>query len=74
MTAKSKMRPHRFLPFADRPQPGRPCGWPGHGEWAWRAKRSREDSRLNALADERAGGPFVPVSLDDLFEKEEPRV
>lgn len=25
-----------------------------------------EDARLNAIADERAGGPFVRVSLDDL--------
>ncbi|SDW00031.1 hypothetical protein [Celeribacter indicus] len=25
-----------------------------------------EDARLNAIADERAGGPFVSVSLDDL--------
>lgn len=25
-----------------------------------------EDMRLNALADERAKGPFVRVSLDDL--------
>lgn len=27
---------------------------------------SLEDARLNAIADERAGGPFVRVSLDDL--------
>jgi len=25
-----------------------------------------EDTRLNAIADERAEGPFVEVSLDDL--------
>lgn len=25
-----------------------------------------EDAALNAIADERAAGPFVPVSLDDL--------
>ena len=25
-----------------------------------------EDARLNAIADERAAGPFVRVSLDDL--------
>ena len=25
-----------------------------------------EDIRLNAIADERANGPFIPVSLDDL--------
>ncbi len=25
-----------------------------------------EDAKLNAIADERAGGPFVRVSLDDL--------
>ncbi len=25
-----------------------------------------EDAELNAMADERAGGPFVRVSLDDL--------
>ena len=25
-----------------------------------------EDARLNAIADERAKGPFVRVSLDDL--------
>ena len=25
-----------------------------------------EDARLNAIADERAEGPFVKVSLDDL--------
>ena len=25
-----------------------------------------EDIRLNAIADERAHGPFIPVSLDDL--------
>lgn len=27
---------------------------------------SLEDARLNAIADERANGPFVQVSLDDL--------
>lgn len=27
---------------------------------------SLEDARLNAIADERANGPFVSVSLDDL--------
>ncbi|WP_122111978.1 hypothetical protein [Paracoccus alkanivorans] len=27
---------------------------------------SLEDARLNAIADERADGPFVRVSLDDL--------
>ncbi|MDQ7775529.1 MAG: hypothetical protein Q4615_06270 [Paracoccus aminovorans] len=27
---------------------------------------SLEDARLNAIADERAAGPFVRVSLDDL--------
>lgn len=27
---------------------------------------SLEDARLNAIADERANGPFVRVSLDDL--------
>lgn len=27
---------------------------------------SLEDARLNAIADERAKGPFVQVSLDDL--------
>lgn len=27
---------------------------------------SLEDARLNAIADERASGPFVQVSLDDL--------
>lgn len=27
---------------------------------------SLEDARLNAIADERAEGPFVRVSLDDL--------
>ncbi len=25
-----------------------------------------EDAQLNAIADERADGPFVPVSLDEL--------
>ena len=25
-----------------------------------------EDARLNAIADERANGPFIKVSLDDL--------
>lgn len=25
-----------------------------------------EDERLNAIADERAAGPFIRVSLDDL--------
>jgi hypothetical protein len=25
-----------------------------------------EDTKLNAIADERADGPFVKVSLDDL--------
>lgn len=27
---------------------------------------SLEDARLNAIADERASGPFIRVSLDDL--------
>lgn len=27
---------------------------------------SLEDARLNAIADERANGPFIRVSLDDL--------
>ena len=29
-------------------------------------EESLEDARLNAIADERASGPFVQVSLDDL--------
>ncbi len=29
-------------------------------------EESLEDARLNAIADERAAGPFVRVSLDDL--------
>ena len=27
---------------------------------------SLEDARLNAIADERASGPFIRISLDDL--------
>lgn len=29
-------------------------------------QESIEDAQLNAIADERADGPFVKVSLDDL--------
>lgn len=43
---------------------------PGHVErvarvWAVGAAL-REDARLNALADARAAGPFLPVALADL--------
>ena len=30
------------------------------------SSRAREDAGLNALCDEREGGPFVAVKLDDL--------
>lgn len=33
---------------------------------AWAISESLEDARLNAIADERSGGPFVQVSLNDL--------
>lgn len=33
---------------------------------AWAMNEALEDARLNAIADERSGGPFVQVSLDDL--------
>lgn len=36
-----------------------------HVKWMERTFM-REDARLNALADERAAGPFVPVTLNDL--------
>lgn len=32
----------------------------------WAMNEALEDARLNAIADERSGGPFVQVSLDDL--------
>jgi len=32
----------------------------------WAMNEALEDERLNAIADERSGGPFVQVSLNDL--------
>lgn len=64
MTAQAKIRTDgngRFSgAFVKRPS--------GHAVFvrAEAMDESLEDARLNAIADERASGPFVQVSLDDL--------